>query len=94
MRALRAVAWFVRDYVSRHRNPWNRALHLVGVPLALVVSVYLLVLGKFLLAAAAFVVGYVLQWIGHRIEGNEVGEWALVQKLARRPGRGKSEASP
>jgi hypothetical protein len=83
---------FVRDYLSRHRNPWNRAVHLVGVPLAPVLFIYLLVRGEFLLAGAAFVVGYALQWIGHQIEGNEVGEWVLVQKLFR-TSRNKRQAS-
>ncbi len=28
--------------------------------------------------------GYVLQWIGHMIEGNDVGEWILVKKMLGR----------
>jgi hypothetical protein len=75
---------FVRDYMSRHRNPWSRALHLVGVPTAPIYSTYLLVRGRFRKAGKAFVVGYSLQWLGHRIEGNELGEWILVKKLAAR----------
>lgn len=80
-------AWFVRDYLSRHRNPWNRALHLVGVPIAPVGSAYLLARGRAGEARNALVVGYALQWLGHRIEGNEVGEWILVKSLARRVAR-------
>jgi hypothetical protein len=78
------IGWFVRDYMSRHRNPWSRALHLVGVPTAPIYSTYLLLRGRFRKAGKAFVVGYSLQWLGHRIEGNEVGEWILVKKLAAR----------
>jgi hypothetical protein len=76
--------WFVQDYVSRHRHPANRALHVVGVPLAPVLCLYLLLTGQLPTAAAAFTVGYTLQWLGHRIEGNEVGEWILIRGIFRR----------
>jgi len=35
--------------------------------------------------AAAFVLGYVLQWIGHRVEGNDLGEWAAIKRLLGLP---------
>src|SRR5258706_3724537 len=60
----------VRSYMSRHQNRWSQALHLVGVPLAPITFVVLLALGQFVWAGAAFVAGYSLQWLGHRIEGN------------------------
>jgi hypothetical protein len=78
------VTRFVRDYLSRHRNPWNRALHLAGIPIAPVGSAYLLARGRAREAGRALAVGYALQWLGHRIEGNEVGEWILLKSLARR----------
>ncbi len=31
------------------------------------------------------VVGYVLQYIGHEVEGNDVGEWAGIKKLLGLP---------
>jgi hypothetical protein len=68
--------------MARHTNPWNRALHLVGVPLAPVLVVCFLALGRFLAAAAAFVAGYSLQWIGHRIEGNSMWD-SLEGKLVK-----------
>ena len=75
---------FVTSYMARHRNGWNRALHVVGVPLAPILLVVFLVTGHFWLAAAAFVLGYGLQWIGHRIEGNSMRdslEGAVVRIL-------------
>jgi hypothetical protein len=78
------IRWFVRDYVSRHRHPWNVALHLVGVPLAPFGVLMLLIVGELELAGVFFVAGYLLQWAGHTIEGNEVGEWILIKYLARR----------
>lgn len=32
-----------------------------------------------------FAFSYVLQWIGHRVEGNDMGETILVKKLLGRP---------
>jgi hypothetical protein len=78
------VRMFFADYFSRHTDNWNRALHVIGVPLAPFLFLFLLVTGRFVLAAAAFVVGYLLQWIGHRIEGNEVGEVILLKLIVRR----------
>jgi Protein of unknown function (DUF962) len=78
---------FLRNYGQRHRNPWNRACHVVGGPLAPVLFLYLLVRGKFVAAALAFVAGYGLQWLGHHIEGSEVGEWIMLKALTRRVGR-------
>jgi hypothetical protein len=31
------------------------------------------------------VLGYFLQWLGHRAEGNDVGEWALIKRMIGRP---------
>jgi len=76
------VTNFVRNYISRHANPLNGALHLVGVPLAPFLCLYLLARGRFRAAAMAFVAGYALQWAGHTIQGNEVGEWTLVKDMA------------
>ena len=75
---------FVRGYMDRHENPWNRALHLVGVPLAPVAVIVLLALGRWAWAAGAFVAGYTLQWVGHRVEGNSMWdslEGQLVKAL-------------
>ena len=76
---------FVVNYVQRHQNRANQLLHLVGVPLTFVVSVVLLVNREWGWAAAAFVGGYVLQFVGHAIEGNDAGETVLVKKLLGRP---------
>jgi hypothetical protein len=78
------IRWFVADYASRHQNPWSRLLHLVGVPLAPFLFLYLLLRGQFAASGIAFVIGYGLQWLGHRIEGNELGEWILLKAIGRR----------
>jgi hypothetical protein len=82
---VRSVTKPVSQYMARHTNGWNRALHVVGVPLAPILFVVFLVTGHFWLAAVAFVLGYGLQWIGHRIEGNGMGdslEGHVVRALA------------
>jgi hypothetical protein len=86
---VKGIRGLVGDYTARHTNNWNRALHLVGVPLAPVLVVAFLVTGNFLWAAVAFVLGYTLQWLGHRIEGNSMWdslEGAVVKRLVGRAG--------
>ena len=76
---------FVVNYLERHRNWANQVLHLVGVPVTFVASVVFLVLEDWLWAAGCFVGGYVLQLIGHAIEGNDAGEIVLIKKLLGKP---------
>ena len=77
------ISDYLRNYLSNHTNPLNRVLHLIGVPLAPWGAIVLLVRGKFMLAIAAFFVGYGLQWIGHKYgEHNEMGDLVLLKKLA------------
>ena len=52
----------------------------IGIPLA-VSSILLLFLTDWYWAAGAFFFGYLLQWIGHQAEGNDLGEWAAIKRL-------------
>lgn len=76
---------FIVNYIQRHQNRVNQLLHLIGVPLTFVVSIILLVQREWLWAAAAFVGGYALQFLGHAIEGNDAGEVVLVKRWLGRP---------
>lgn len=76
---------FLVNYVERHQHPWNQVLHVIGVPLTFVVSLIVLGLGHPWWALGCFVAGYVLQFVGHAIEGNEAGEVVLVKKWLGRP---------
>ena len=78
---------FVRNYIERHQVRANQLLHLVGVPLTFVVSIILLTRDEAAWAAGAFVGGYVLQFLGHAIEGNDAGETILIKKLVGKPYR-------
>jgi uncharacterized membrane protein YGL010W len=61
------VKAMLAKYREDHQHPVNRALHTVGIPM-IAVSVPLLLLappvGVFL-----FVVGWILQFVGHAFEG-------------------------
>ena len=83
-RPLRRIVW---NWRLRHRLPVNFWLHMLGIPLA-VTGVVLLIawpLEDWYWGVSAIVVGYVLQYIGHSAEGNDVGEWAGIKRLLGLP---------
>jgi hypothetical protein len=69
---------------ERHQLPFNFALHLVGIPLAFAGLVSLFFV-EWYWGVAALIVGYLLQYIGHRAEGNDLGEWAGIKRLLGLP---------
>jgi hypothetical protein len=71
------------NWLSRHRNRTSFALHMAGIP-ATVAAIPLLILKCWVLAAALFVGGYALQFIGHAIEGNRSGEEMLFRRIFHR----------
>jgi hypothetical protein len=73
---------FVIDYCQRHAHPVNAILHLVGVP-AVFFGLYQLFIGQFTSALFCIFLGYVLQYLGHRAQGNEVGEVTLIKAIIR-----------
>lgn len=87
----RPLRRILRNWLRRHRNRFNFWIHVLGIPAA--------VAGVVLLAQAAwygdavwalwglglFVAGYALQFWGHAVEGNEVGEWVAIKKVLGLP---------
>ena len=73
-----------RNWLQRHRHPFNFWIHLLGIPLA-VAGVVLLFVTDWYWGAGAIVLGYFLQWVGHRVEGNDVGEFIPIKKLLGLP---------
>jgi len=73
-----------RNWLLRHQNRFNFAIHMVGIPLALA-GAPLLAFFDWPWGAGAIVAGYFLQWIGHRVEGNDVGELIPLKKLLGLP---------
>ncbi|MBU6453226.1 MAG: DUF962 domain-containing protein [Cyanobacteria bacterium REEB67] len=83
-RLARSAGSFTTDYCRRHKHPVNAALHIVGVP-AVVLGLCQIFGGrgpraKFF-GAFLIVFGYILQFLGHKQQGNEVGEVTLIKSL-------------
>jgi hypothetical protein len=82
--------WFA-NWLARHQDLTSRLLHYIGIPLtiaAVVVAGVQLYQWRWDLwwrPTLLLVVGYALQWLGHRIEGNDMGEVILVKKLLGKP---------
>ena len=74
---------FIVDYVDRHKHPTKALLHLAGVPAAFF-GLYELLIRNYIQGLAWIVFGYLLQYLGHRAQGNEVGEITLIKSIWRR----------
>jgi hypothetical protein len=74
----------LRRWLGRHRHPFNLGIHMIGIPLA-VAGVVLLFFFPWYWGVGAIVLGYVLQYIGHQVEGNDVGEWAAIKAMLGLP---------
>jgi hypothetical protein len=72
---------FLIDYGQRHKHPDNAALHIFGVPAAFY-GLFELVCGRSpIRGGALLLLGYLLQYLGHRAQGNEVGEVTLIKLM-------------
>ncbi len=58
----------LEKYYADHTHPMNKATHMVGIPM-IIASLFLFFVDP-MLALGLFVVGWVLQFIGHAFEGN------------------------
>jgi uncharacterized membrane protein YGL010W len=63
------MASFMEDYKAKHKHPLNRLTHNIGIPM-IVVSLPLFFF-NWRWALALFIVGWIFQFIGHAIEGNQ-----------------------
>ena len=83
-------AW-LRNWLERHQHPASLALLLIGIPLTVLclpLTIVQLIDWRWDLwwrPAGLLAGGYLFQWIGHRIEGNDMGEVILVKKWLGRP---------
>jgi uncharacterized membrane protein YGL010W len=93
---------FIDSYKAKHLHPLNRLSHSIGIPM-IVVSLPLFFF-DWRWALGLFVVGWILQFLGHAIEGNQpaffknpvyllVGPLWLIRRLASALGLVKSPAS-
>jgi hypothetical protein len=84
-RLLRFAGRARRNWLTRHQNGFNFAIHMLGIPLSLVVAPVLWFLAPWVWGLAAFLGGYLLQWIGHKVEGNDVGEFIPIKRALGLP---------
>jgi hypothetical protein len=82
---------WLANWLQRHQCRASLWLHAAGIPLT--VAAVFLAAGQLWFwrwdlwwrPAALLGVGYLLQYVGHRIEGNDMGEIVLVKRLLGRP---------
>jgi uncharacterized membrane protein YGL010W len=93
---------FIEEYKTKHTHPLNRLAHSFGIPM-IVLSLPLF-LFNWRWALALFVVGWILQFVGHAIEGNQpaffrnplyllVGPLWLARRALAAVGLGKAPAA-
>lgn len=79
------------NWFERHRHPASLVLHAVGIPMlvaGLLLGAWQLWYGLWPLwwrPVGLIVVSYVLQGIGHAVEGNDMGEVVLIKRLLGKP---------
>jgi hypothetical protein len=72
------------NWLERHQHPVSLALHIVGIPMTLV-GIGFGCAAWWRTALVLFVGGYVLQFIGHAVEGNDAGELILFKRMLGLP---------
>src|ERR1043166_9299294 len=92
----------VNNYKSQHQHPLNKLCHVIGIPM--ITISWPLFLFRWRWALGLFVVGWILQFIGHAIEGNRpaffqnpvyffIGPWWLIRRAAAAIGHLKPSTS-
>jgi uncharacterized membrane protein YGL010W len=67
---LPGLAHYMNQYDHEHSSGWNKLLHGVGIPL-IFAGLILFVLLRWKAGLICFVGGWMLLFLGHRIEGNK-----------------------
>src|ERR1043166_7904442 len=74
------------NWLLRHQHPFSFWIHMIGIPMTVVgVALVILYPMDWHWGVGAFVFGYALQYVGHRVEGNDMGEWAGIKRLLGLP---------
>jgi len=85
------MASWLQNWLERHQHPASRVLHAIGIPMLPLAGALALVQladdrwDLWWRPVGLLVVSYILQWVGHRIEGNDMGEVILIKKLLGKP---------
>jgi len=63
-----SLAHYMAQYDHEHSSGWNKLLHGIGIPL--IFAGIVLLFTKWIWGGAFFVGGWVLLFLGHKLEGN------------------------
>ena len=74
---------FIDTYKAKHRHPLNKLSHSIGIPM-IVVSLPIFFF-DWRWALGLFVVGWILQFLGHAVEGNQPA--GSISNVEQRQGR-------
>jgi uncharacterized membrane protein YGL010W len=66
---LPGLAHYMNQYDHEHSSGWNKLLHSIGIPL-IFAGIILFLLLRWKAGLVCFVGGWMLLFLGHRIEGN------------------------
>ena len=73
------------NWLLRHQNAFSFWIHMIGIPLSVAGLIAMFVYEPWWWGFAGLVFGYVLQYMGHLVEGNDMGEWVAVKRLLGLP---------
>lgn len=60
---------FIEKYKAEHTHPMNRLTHTIGIPMIVISLVAVFFNWK--IGVGLFILGWILQFIGHAFEGNK-----------------------
>jgi len=63
------LAHYMAQYDHEHSSVWNKILHGIGIPL-IFAGIVLLLFMKWIWGGSVFVAGWMLLFLGHKVEGN------------------------
>jgi len=83
---------FIDNYKARHQHPLNKLCHMIGIPM--ITISWLLFFFNWRWALGLFLTGWILQFVGHAIEGNQpaffsnpiyfvIGPWWLIRRVGK-----------
>ena len=92
----------VETYKARHQHPLNKLCHMIGIPM--ITISWPLFFFNWRWALGLFLAGWILQLVGHAIEGNQpaffrnpiylvVGPWWFMRRVFETAGLLKSQGS-
>ncbi|MCD6459295.1 DUF962 domain-containing protein [bacterium] len=74
---------FIKTWLYRHKYPVDIVLHIIGIPMTFAAGI-IVIKGYYLYGILCFIFGYVFQYIGHVIEGSEMGELMIIQNIFKK----------